>query len=200
MSPPEARNRIDALLSASISVKEALRSGHLDGIVRFCEMAGETLRAGGKLIFLGNGGSAADAQHLAAELAGRFQLERNPLPAIALTTNTSILTAVGNDYGFDQVFSRQLEAVGRAGDLVVAISTSGNSPNILEAALMARKKGLLIVGMTGDSGGKLASHVDLLVSVPSANTARIQEAHITIGHILCELVEESLVKDGGRIS
>src|SRR6476660_5059837 len=145
--------------------------------------------SGGKLLFFGNGGSAADAQHLAAEFVGRFVRERAGLPAIALTTDSSILTAVGNDYGFDQVFARQIQALGRAGDVGVAISTSGNSPNVLEGVKEATKRGLEVIGLTGKDGGVLAREARVAITVRSDNTARIQECHIAIGHIFCELAE-----------
>ena len=152
------------------------------------------LQAGGKLLFFGNGGSAADAQHLAAEFVGRFVVERAGLAAISLTTDSSILTAVGNDYGFDRVFARQVQALGRAGDVVVAISTSGNSPNVLEAVKEAKKHGLSVIGLTGKDGGALAREARVAITVDSASTARIQECHIAIGHIFCELVERELIE------
>ena len=150
------------------------------------------LKAGHKLLLFGNGGSAADAQHIAAEFVGRFVLERRPLPAIALTTDTSALTSISNDYGFEEVFSRQLLALGRPGDVVLAISTSGNSPNVLAGAKAAREHGIKTIGLTGGDGGQLARCVDISIVVPSDNTARVQEWHITIGHILCEIVENLL--------
>lgn len=148
------------------------------------------LRARGKLLFFGNGGSAADAQHLAAEFVGRFVRERAGLPAIALTTDSSILTAVGNDYGFDRVFSRQVQTLGRPGDVAIAISTSGNSQNVLEAVQAARNGNLKVIGLSGKDGGLLAKEADLAITIPSNSTARIQECHIAVGHLLCELVEE----------
>src|SRR5205809_79555 len=150
------------------------------------------LRAGGKLLFFGNGGSAADAQHLAAEFVGRFVLERAGLPAIALTTDSSILTAVGNDYGFDQIFARQVQALGRAGDVAVAISTSGNSSNVLEGVKAAKNERLKTVGLCGRDGGALAKQADVAITIASTSTARIQECHIAVGHLLCELVDEDL--------
>jgi D-sedoheptulose 7-phosphate isomerase len=152
----------------------------------------ETLRGGGRILTFGNGGSAADAQHFADELAGRFDRERPALPALALTANTSDLTAIGNDYGFHHVFARLVQAHGRAGDLAVAISTSGNSPNVLEAVAEARARGLSTIGLTGKGGGKLALAVDVPIVVPSDATARIQETHITVLHVLCELIDASL--------
>jgi D-sedoheptulose 7-phosphate isomerase len=152
------------------------------------------LRRGGKLLFLGNGGSAADAQHLAAEFVNRFLLDRKALAALALTTDTSVLTSIGNDLGIEHIFSRQVEALARPGDLVVAISTSGNSPNVLRAVETARRLGCRTVGFTGGSGGALAKVVDDAFVVPSQETPRIQETHITLGHALCALVEEMLVQ------
>jgi D-sedoheptulose 7-phosphate isomerase len=148
--------------------------------------------AGGRLLLAGNGGSAADAQHIAAELSGRFLRERRALPALALHGNTSAVTAIGNDYGYENVFARELSAHARAGDVLLAISTSGNSPNILRAIDAAREYGLTVIGLTGESGGRMRSLCDLCLCVPSRSTPRIQEMHITIGHTICELVEERL--------
>ena len=147
------------------------------------------LANGKKVLFCGNGGSAADSQHLAAEFVGRFQKERQGLPAIALTVDTSILTAVGNDYGFDKVFVRQVEALGNEGDVLVGISTSGNSPNVLAAVELAKTKGIYCVGMTAAGGGKMLEVCDECIAIPAKITARVQEMHILIGHILCELVD-----------
>jgi D-sedoheptulose 7-phosphate isomerase len=152
----------------------------------------EALRSGGKLMFCGNGGSAADSQHLAAELTGRFVNDRRPLAAIALSTDGSALTCIANDYAFEQVFERQVRGLGRAGDVLVAISTSGNSANVLRAAQAARELGLSVVGLLGRDGGQLKPLCDVAVVVPSDTTARIQEAHIFIGHALCALVEQTL--------
>ena len=153
-----------------------------------------SLAAGGQLLLAGNGGSAADAQHIAAELTGRFKLERQPLRAIALHANTSSLTAIGNDYSFDQVFARELRAHARSGDVLVAISTSGNSPNILRAIDAARECKVIVIGMTGESGGKMRTACDLCICIPSKSTARIQEMHMTIAHAICELLEEKLAE------
>jgi D-sedoheptulose 7-phosphate isomerase len=150
------------------------------------------LENGHKIFLFGNGGSAADAQHIAAEFIGRFQRERQPLPALALTTDTSILTAIGNDYGFDQVFARQVRALGQKGDVAIGISTSGNSPNVLAAIEAAEKMGLVTVGLTGSDGGKLASKVTCHLNVRHRLAARVQEVHIMIGHILCGLVDEHM--------
>jgi len=151
--------------------------------------AREALRNGGKICFFGNGGSAADAQHLAAELVGRFQIERAALPAIALTTDTSILTAVANDYGYEAIFSRQIEGLCRAGDLVIGLSTSGNSPNVLRGIETANRLGLETVGFCGGTGGRLAQIARQSLVVPSPKAARVQEAHIFLGHTLCEAIE-----------
>lgn len=145
-----------------------------------------------KILLAGNGGSAADAQHLAAEFVSKFNLDRPGLPSIALTTNTSILTSISNDYGFDRIFARQIEAYGEKGDLFFAISTSGNSENLIEALRIARIKGLICVGLSGDTGGKMEAYCDYCIKVPSKVTPRIQEAHILIGHIICSIVEENL--------
>lgn len=148
-----------------------------------------TILSGGKILLCGNGGSAADAQHWAAELVGRFQKERKAMAAVALTTDTSILTAIGNDYGYDAVFARQVEALGRAGDLLIGISTSGNSANVVNAIAKAREKNMRVIGFTAKGGGKMADLCDVLLDVPTENTARAQEVHELMGHTLCELVE-----------
>lgn len=158
------------------------------------EMIGSSLAAGGQLLAAGNGGSAADAQHIVAELTGRFFLERQPLRAIALHVNTSALTAIGNDYGYEHVFARELSAHARPGDVLLAISTSGNSRNILRAIEVARERNVQVIGLTGGSGGEMRAVCDLCLCVPSKSTPRIQEMHITIGHAICELVEERLAK------
>lgn len=185
--------------TALAKVAESLQEGaelrlrvardHARAIVEAASMITACLRSGGKLLFFGNGGSAADAQHLAAEFVGRFVAERRALAAIALTTDSSILTAVGNDYGFEQVFARQIAGLARPNDAAIGISTSGNSPNVVAAIQQAKTQGLKTIGLTGKDGGLLAKTVDLAISVSAVNTARIQECHITIGHILCELVE-----------
>ena len=152
----------------------------------------ERFKNGSKLLVMGNGGSAADAQHFAAEIVGRFKLERAALPAIALSTDTSILTAIGNDYGFDAVFSRQVEALARAGDVVIGISTSGNSPNVRKALELAKLRGCCTIGLLGKDGGSIKAFCDLALIIPSSDTPRIQEGHITIIHIICDLVEKAL--------
>lgn len=153
----------------------------------------ETIRSGGRIFWCGNGGSAADSQHLCAELVGRFRCERRAIASIALTTNTSILTAIANDYGYDYVFSRQLECLGAAGDLLVGISTSGNSSNVVAALQTARTRGMTTVAFTGGDGGKMGQFADYLLAVPSKETARIQEMHILAGHMLCDWVEQDAV-------
>ncbi len=147
---------------------------------------------GNKVLICGNGGSAADAQHIAAEFVGRYETERIALPAIALTTDTSALTALGNDYGFERIYARQVEALARPGDVLIAISTSGNSPNIISAVMSGRKSGCQVIGLTGANGKKLASLCDLCVLIPAERTARIQEAHITVGHVWCEIIDERI--------
>ena len=149
-------------------------------------------KAGGKLLLCGNGGSAADAQHIAAEFVNRFMIERPPLPAMALTTDTSVITSIGNDYNFDQIFLKQIKALGKEGDIAWGISTSGNSPNVLKALKEAKKMGLKTIGLTGKDGGKMAKMVDYLLNVESDVTARIQETHITLSHVICELVDIKL--------
>lgn len=161
-------------------------------IARAAGLVTEVLAAGGKVLLCGNGGSAADAQHIAGELVGRFLKERKPLPALALHANTSVLTAIGNDYGFEEAFARQVAALGRPGDVLVAISTSGSSQNVLRAAEAAREKDMKVIGLTGAGGGNLKELCDLCLCVPSPSTPRIQEMHVLIGHIICQLVEDAL--------
>lgn len=167
----------------------------IENIENCAELILETFRKGNKVLICGNGGSAADAQHIAAEFVGRYETERIALPAIALTTDTSALTALANDYDFERIFARQVEALAREGDLLIAISTSGNSPNVISAVMKARQIGCKILGMTGAKGKKLASLCDKTVLAPSERTARIQEAHITIAHIWCEIIDEKIVKE-----
>ena len=163
---------------------------YIEEIRVVADICKNALDKGHKILFCGNGGSAADAQHLAAELVGRFVKERESLAAIALTTDTSILTAVANDYSYDDVFSRQVAGLGQAGDVLIGISTSGNSKNVVKATELARQKGLKTVAFTGEGGGKLGALCDAVIAVPSKTTARIQEMHIMVGHIICEIVEE----------
>ena len=160
-------------------------------IKKACETAVATLKAGGKILLCGNGGSAADAQHIAAELTGRYKTERGALAGIALTTDTSALTAIGNDYGYEFVFSRQLEALGREDDLLIAISTSGNSGNVLKALELARKIGIKTIGLSGRTGGAMNELCELNLVVPSNDTPRIQEIHIMIGHIICQAIDDA---------
>jgi len=156
----------------------------------------KALRAGGKVLFCGNGGSAADAQHLAGEFVSRFNYDRHPLASVALTTDTSVLTAIGNDYGYERVFERQVLGIGRAGDVLVGISTSGRSPNVLRALEAARRVGLVTIGMTGNQREKIEQHVDMCIRIPSRETPKIQEGHIVVGHALCGLVESLMFPDG----
>jgi D-sedoheptulose 7-phosphate isomerase len=169
-------------------------------VAKVSEILVNALKQGYKALLFGNGGSAADAQHIAAELVGRFAFDRPALPALALSVNTSCVTAIGNDYGFDQVFSRQLEALARAGDIAIGISTSGNSANILRAMSTAREMGLRTIALTGSSGGNLRNAVDHCICVPSNEKPRIQECHILIGHIISELVEREIFPEEGRFS
>ncbi len=178
-----------ASLNESARVKLALAKGHRQQFARAATLLIDALKGGHTLFFFGNGGSAADAQHLAAEFVGRYIRERQALPAIALTTDTSALTAISNDYGYHRVFARQIEALVRRGDVAIAISTSGRSPSVLEGIRAARTKGAAVIGLTGAGGGAMAAHCDVVFKVPSTSTPRIQEAHITIGHILCELAD-----------
>ncbi len=173
----------------AIQLKEAFFAQEAGRIVAQADDMAERLRRGGRVLVCGNGGSAADAQHLAAELSGRYLKERKALAGIALTTDTSALTAIGNDYGFDQVFSRQVEALGRPGDLLIGISTSGNSPNVLRAVAAAKGLGLRTLGLLGRDGGKLAAEVDEALVVPSTVTARIQEVHQMVYHFWCEVLD-----------
>lgn len=161
-------------------------------VARAAQLVASALRRGRKVLLCGNGGSAADAQHIAAELVGRFRRERRGLPAVALTADTSVVTALGNDYGFEEVFARQVDAAGQQGDVLVALSTSGNSRNVLRACEMARTKGLRVIGLTGADGGQLKSLCDICLCVSSRDTARVQEVHILLAHIICELVETAL--------
>ena len=186
------RREIAERLEESAQIKKAMAVSNIGEIERMVNFIIMTYKAGGKVVLFGNGGSAADAQHIACELVGRFMLKRQAFPAIALTTDTSVLTAVANDCGYETVFSRQVEALVNEKDVVIGISTSGDSPNVLEAIKLAKTKGAKTIGLTGGNGGKLAAVADLVLIVPSDSTPRIQEAHITIGHIVCELVEREL--------
>jgi D-sedoheptulose 7-phosphate isomerase len=188
------QSKIPSIISASIAVKTALLQDEqlLLTIQQAVQAITSAFQKGNKVLFCGNGGSAADAQHLAAEFSGRFYSDREALPAEALHVNTSYLTAVANDYSYDLVYARLIQGIGKTGDVLVGLSTSGNSGNILKAFETARNKGMITIGLTGSSGGKMAPLSDLLINVPSNDTPRIQESHILIGHIICQLVEEAL--------
>jgi D-sedoheptulose 7-phosphate isomerase len=185
------RPAIEAMWDEHLNVAAALRPLAPD-VDRIVTVIARSMVAGGALLVCGNGGSAADAQHIAAELSGRFFHDRKPLPALALHGNTSSLTAIANDYGYEQVFAREVGAHGRAGDVLLALSTSGNSANILRAIEAAREKGMAVIGLSGESGGKMRDLCDICLCVPSASTPRIQECHILIGHTVCELLERIL--------
>lgn len=186
------RSRIAAHIEQSIAAKRLVLERMVPEIERAAGIVIDALREGKKILFFGNGGSAGDAQHLAAEFVGRYERDRRPLAALALTTDTSILTSVSNDYSAELIFARQIEALGHAGDVAVAISTSGASLNVLRAVERAKSLGLKVVALTGHNGGELAPHADLALIVPSSSTSRIQESHIMIGHIICDLVDETL--------
>jgi D-sedoheptulose 7-phosphate isomerase len=188
--------RIKQAISESVEVKQKIlnKTELLETIQKVANTCITAFCEGNKILFCGNGGSAADAQHLAAELSGRFYFDREPLPAEALHVNTSFLTAVANDYSYDEVFSRMVKAQGKKGDILIGLSTSGNSKNILRAIESANALGMITIGMTGDDGGKMKTMCDFLINVPSNDTPRIQEAHILIGHILCEMIEHRLFK------
>jgi D-sedoheptulose 7-phosphate isomerase len=186
----------DFVLSAfaeSATVKQQFARAHADRIVQVVKLMAGAFRDGRKVLLFGNGGSATDAAHIAAEFVGRYKRERAPLPAIALATDIAAITSISNDYGFDELFARQVRAHGQKGDVAIAISTSGNSPNVLKGVEAARACGLTTICWTGGTGGKLAGLVEYPFVVPSTVTARIQESHITLGHVLCELIEEQLL-------
>jgi D-sedoheptulose 7-phosphate isomerase len=185
------KEQIKRKLAEHATVIERIGDEDIVKIEKAAQMIVDCYKKGGKVVLFGNGGSAADAQHIAAELVGKYKLERKALPAIALNINTSIITAIGNDYGFEKVFSRQVEALVNENDVVIALSTSGNSENVIAGVLRAKDRGAKVVALTGSSGGRLKESADILLNVPSDDTPRIQEAHITIGHIICGLVENS---------
>ena len=187
-----ARDLIENLVADSLRIKSEFFLVNAPVIEQTAGKMARAIKAGGKLLLFGNGGSAADAQHIAAELVGRFMPDRPPLPALSLSTDTSALTAISNDYGFSAVFARQLQALGKTVDIALGISTSGNSPNVLEALEAARQKSMFTIGFTGQDGGKMRSLADVLFCVPSRVVPRIQEAHITLGHVLCELIDREL--------
>src|SRR6266446_923759 len=186
------KRAIEKAFRESAEVKLKFLQEYTDRIVEVTDLILSAYRQGHKLLFFGNGGSATDASHLAAELVNRYRRDREGLPAIALTTDMSVITSIGNDISYNEIFSRQVQALGQKGDIAFAISTSGNSPNVLRAVDAAKQKGITTIGVTGGTGGKLVNLVDHVFVVPSKNTARIQETHITLGHIICELVEEHL--------
>jgi len=180
------------LAADSVALKQRFFEANAGLLVAAGRRIAECLRGGGKVLTFGNGGSAADAQHLAGELVGRFRRDRAALSAIALTTDSSVTTAIANDMGYDSVFRRQVEAHGRPGDVAVGITTSGRSPNVVQALQLARERGLVTLGLTGGGGGRLAGAVDYLIDVPHAETARIQEVHVMVVHVLCQIVEEAM--------
>ena len=186
------KERVIKAFDESIDVKRRFVQEHADRIVQVAQVITAAFREGHKVLLFGNGGSSTDASHIAAEFVGRYHRERRPLPAIALATDMAAITCIANDYDYAEIFARQVKAHGQKGDIVIAISTSGNSPNVLKGLEAARDLGLTTIGWTGGKGGKLAGLVDHLFVVPSTVTARIQESHITLGHVLCELIEESL--------
>jgi D-sedoheptulose 7-phosphate isomerase len=190
--PGSAENIAAESLEESIRVKQLVRQRLIPKICQAAELIISSFRSGGKLLLVGNGGSAADAQHIAAEFVGRFEREREGWPAICLSTDTSVLTAIGNDYSVEQMFARQVAALGRPGDVLLAYSTSGRSPNVLRAADAARLQRMQVIGFCGESGGELAARCDVAICVPSTRTARIQESHITISHAICEIVENAV--------
>jgi len=185
-------DKIKRIIKSSIDTKQSVlqNEGLLKTIATSVDVIVNAFRNGNRVYFCGNGGSAADAQHLAAEFSGRFYTDRKALPAEALHCNTSYLTAVGNDYGFDEIYSRLIDGIGEKGDVLVGLSTSGNSPNILKALKTAKKKEMITIGFTGKSGGEMRTLCDHLINIPSTDTPRIQESHIMVGHIICQLVEE----------
>ena len=187
---PSFAEEIRRQIAESVRVKQTISDELIGRIAQFAEKSASALRSGGKLVFFGNGGSAADAIHLAAELVVRLRDERKGLAALALSTNPSVLTAAGNDYGFEHIFARQIESLVSPPDVLVALSTSGNSPNILRGIDAGRARGAFLVAFTGETGGALTGKVNLLLNVPSRDPQRIQEAHITIGHIACSLIEQ----------
>jgi D-sedoheptulose 7-phosphate isomerase len=190
----ELLSAVSEQIAESLLIHKAFQDQSTGMVARIAHVVSQCLMKGGKVITFGNGGSAADAQHIAAELVGRYRRERKPMPALALTENSSTVSAIANDYGFEEVFARQLSAFGTANDVAIAISTSGNSHSVLRGAYAARKLGLFTIGFTGGDGGELLTAVDLCLSVPSASTARIQECHILAGHIISELCERLLVE------
>jgi len=186
------QDHIIKIFKESSRVKEAFINENLSKLINVIDVLTAALKSGNKILLFGNGGSAADAQHIAAEFINRFLIERPPLPAIALTTDTSVITSIGNDYDFSEIFSKQIRAIGQSGDVAWGISTSGNSANVMKGLEVAKKMGLVTVAFTGKDGGNIAKIVDFSVNVASSSTARIQETHITAGHAICELVDMKL--------
>jgi D-sedoheptulose 7-phosphate isomerase len=197
---PRVRRDISRIFNASIAAKRRFLADHADTLIEAVHAIARAFTDGHKLLLFGNGGSAADAQHIAAELVNRFKLDRPGLPAIALTTDSSTLTSIANDSGYDEIFARQVDALGTAGDIAIAISTSGNAANVLRAVRRCRRKGITVIALTGGTGGRLARSADILLSVSSTReTARIQETHILAGHVLCEQVDELLFGKKRRV-
>lgn len=191
-------DRITSEIEESVNVKVSMMKDKklIETVSKIIDEIVSALKRGRKILLCGNGGSAADAQHFAAELVGKFRKIRKALSAVSLTVNTSILTSIGNDFSFDDVFKRQVEAIGKEGDILIAISTSGNSKNVIEAVKQAKKMGIFTIGFTGKDGGKLAEICDIVVKVPSSSTPRIQEMHITLFHAICGIVEEIITAQG----
>lgn len=185
-------DHIVKIFKESSQLKEAFVNENLIGIVKVIEVITEVLKGGNKILIFGNGGSAADAQHLAAEFVNRFVIERPPLPALALSTDTSVITSIGNDYDFSEIFAKQIRAIGKPGDVAWGISTSGNAPNVVKALETAKKMNLITIGFTGKDGGNVLKIVDHSLNVSSNNVPRIQEVHITAGHVICEMVDYKL--------
>jgi len=185
-------SKIALELESSVQVKTQVIAEQITRLNEIVQLVIRALQEGKKIVLFGNGGSAADCQHWAAEMVGKFKRDRKALPFVALTTDTSILTSIANDYGFENVFSRQIEALGQEGDVAIGISTSGNSPNVLKGIIVAKAKGMTTVGFTGGDGGKLVDCADICFQVPSQSTPRIQEVHITVAHIICEIIEQEL--------
>ncbi|OIQ35883.1 MAG: phosphoheptose isomerase [Crocinitomix sp. MedPE-SWsnd] len=188
------QEKIKSIINKSISVKQSILSDSklIESIEKSVALIVEAYKEDGKLLFCGNGGSAADAQHLAAEFSGRFYLDREPLYAEALHVNSSYLTAVANDYDYNEIYARMTKAMGRKGDVFIGLSTSGNSANVIRGVEEAKKAGMIVIGFTGESGGQMKELCDILINIPSTDTPRIQESHITVGHIICELVEAQI--------
>ena len=190
MTDSEAARLFEEIVAETVALHQQAAASSAP-VVAAARVLIDAFRAGGTLLIFGNGGSASDAQHVAAEFVGRFQRERRALPAVALTTDTSVLTSIGNDYSFDRVFARQVEAIGRAGDVAFGISTSGKSPNVVAALAAARTRGLRTIALTGNDGGPAGAAADVHINVPARSTARIQEVHRTVLHVICDLVERA---------